>query len=109
MFIIQTSSALLGTLYCLAKNPEKQEKLRQELLILLPEKDSVLCPEKLKNLPYLRAVMKEGLRKYSPAPANIRKTGQNLVLQGYQVPKDVSNLIKFNIMVVFTYYFFSVK
>ena len=61
----------------------------------MPEKDSVLCPEKLKNLPYLRAVMKEGLRLYSPASANLRKTGKNLVLQGYQVPKDVSNLINF--------------
>ncbi|CAO1429463.1 unnamed protein product [Diamesa hyperborea] len=85
-----TSAATIGTLYCLAKNPEKQDKLRQEILTLLPEKDSVLCPEKLKNLPYLRAVMKEGLRMYSPAPSNLRKTGQNIVLQGYQIPKDVN-------------------
>ena len=78
----------------MAKNPEKQELLRKEIKTLLPEKNSVLDPEKLKRMPYLRAVMKEGLRFYSPAPANIRRTGQNIVLQGYQVPKDVIHLFE---------------
>ncbi|XP_052899594.1 probable cytochrome P450 12a5, mitochondrial [Anopheles moucheti] len=82
-----TSSSTTGLLYCLAKNPEKQARLREELKAILPHKDSALSPESMRNLPYLRACIKEGLRLYQPTPANVRKVGQNIVLQGYRIPK----------------------
>lgn len=81
---------MTGILYCLAKNPDKQEELRKELVAVMPEKDSPLTPDNLKNLPYLRAVIKEGLRLYPATSGNARKTVNDVVLQGYQVPKGVS-------------------
>ena len=77
-------------MYCLAKNPDKQAKLREELISLLPEKNTPLTVEKMKNMPYLRACIKEGLRLYPAVTGSVRKTGQDIVLQGYQVPKGVS-------------------
>lgn len=85
-----TTSGLVATLYMLAKNPDKQEILRKEVLSILPEKSSKLTPQSLNNIPYLRAVIKEALRLNSPINGNIRSTGTDLVLKGYQVPKDVS-------------------
>ena len=82
-----TASATCGILYCLAKNQDKQEKLRQELREILPSKDDLLTPDKMRNMPYLRAVIKEGIRFYPPASANMRTAGADLVLSGYKVPK----------------------
>uniref|UniRef100_A0A2M3ZBT6 Putative cytochrome n=1 Tax=Anopheles braziliensis TaxID=58242 RepID=A0A2M3ZBT6_9DIPT len=82
-----TSSTTSGVLYCLAKNPEKQAKLREELRTIMPNKDSPLTTENMRNLPYLRACIKEGLRLYSPVAGNFRAAGRDIVLQGYRIPK----------------------
>jgi cytochrome P450 family 12 len=76
-------------LYGLAKNPDKQETLRREVLKILPEKSSKFTTQSLNSIPYLRAVIKEGLRVYPPVNGNLRAAGQNLVIKGYQVPADV--------------------
>ncbi|KFB35469.1 cytochrome P450 CYP12F2 [Anopheles sinensis] len=83
-----TSSGTVGILYCLARNPEKQAKLREELRTIMPKKDSPLTPENMRNMPYLRACIKEGLRLYQPIAGNMRATGRDIVLQGYRIPKD---------------------
>jgi cytochrome P450 family 12 len=82
-----TASAYLGILYCLAKNPEKQQILRDEIMRILPDKDDKLTVANMKNLPYLRAVIKEGLRKYAPTAGSLRKIDQDIVLAGHQIPK----------------------
>lgn len=84
-----TTITLTVLLYSLAKNPAKQEILRQEILQLLPNKDSQLTSSSLNNVPYLRACMKEALRLYAPTSGNTRAVPCDLVLSGYQVPKDV--------------------
>lgn len=81
------SSAFLGTLHCLAENPEKQKKLRDEILNILPNSLDPLTAEKMQKLPYLRAVIKEGLRLYPPTIGNIRRLSKDVVLSGYKVPK----------------------
>lgn len=86
-----TSSAMVSIIYCLAKNPEKQEILRKEILQILPEKDSKLTTTSFNNVPYMRAVVKESLRIHPVVNGNLRATGQDLVLQGYRIPKGVRN------------------
>lgn len=85
-----TTTSLVSTLYALAKNPEKQDILRKEVLSILPEKSSKLTQQSLNSIPYLRAVVKEALRLQQPINGNARCAGQDLVIQGYQIPKGVS-------------------
>ncbi|CAD7090139.1 unnamed protein product [Hermetia illucens] len=82
-----TSSAFTGALYLLAKNPDKQEILRNEIRAVLPEKDSSFTIEKMTRLPYLRACIKESQRIFPTLNGNVRGAGQNIVLDGYQIPK----------------------
>ena len=84
---MQTSVTLLAVLLCLAKNPEKQEKLRQEILKIMPTKDTILTENNTKHLPYLRAVIKETLRYYPNGTGPMRNAIQDLVLSGYKIPK----------------------
>jgi cytochrome P450 family 12 len=81
-------------MYCLAKNPDKQEKLRSELMKIMPHENTSLTEENMSNLPFLRAVMKETLRLYPPATINIRRiTDDGFVLRGYQIPKGTDILL----------------
>ncbi|XP_073816990.1 cytochrome P450 CYP12A2 [Musca autumnalis] len=82
-----TSSTFTGLLLCLAKNPEKQEKLREEVKRLLPQKDSEFNESVFKNMPYLRACIKESLRVYPLTVGNARKQANDVVISGYRVPK----------------------
>ncbi|XP_055838070.1 probable cytochrome P450 12b2, mitochondrial isoform X2 [Episyrphus balteatus] len=82
-----TSSVFLSTLYMIAKHPEKQNTLRREVMGILPDKNTPLTNENTKNMPYLRACIKEALRITPITPANFRLTGCDVVLSNYRVPK----------------------
>lgn len=58
---LQTAPALIYNLYCLAKNPEVQEELYQEIQQTLPESGD-FNQEILGKLPYLKACVKETFR-----------------------------------------------
>nr|XP_017014475.2 probable cytochrome P450 12b2, mitochondrial [Drosophila takahashii] len=88
-----TSSACLTVLYHLARNPSKQEKLRRELLCVLPNTKDSLTDGSTKNMPYLRACIKESLRITSITPGNFRITTKDLVLSGYRVPRGTGVLM----------------
>ncbi|XP_034661847.1 probable cytochrome P450 12a4, mitochondrial [Drosophila subobscura] len=81
-----TSSTFTAALLCLAKNPEKQAKLREEVMKVLPQKDSEFTEASMKNVPYLRACIKESQRVYPLVIGNVRVTAKDSVLSGYQVP-----------------------
>ncbi|XP_013107497.2 cytochrome P450 CYP12A2 [Stomoxys calcitrans] len=82
-----TTSTLTGIMLCLSKNPEKQAKLRQEIMQVLPHKNSDFDELAFNNLPYLRACIKESLRFYPLGFGNARISVTDMVLSGYQVPK----------------------
>lgn len=61
---------------------------------ILPDEDEPLTEEKMKNLPYLRAAMKESLRLFPPATFNMRRVQtDNFVLRGYQIPKGIDIIL----------------
>ncbi|XP_055902448.1 cytochrome P450 CYP12A2-like [Eupeodes corollae] len=95
-----TSTTMTGILLCLAKNPEKQEKLRQELRTILPEKDSLLTLDSMKNLPYLRACIKEGMRIYPISLGIMRTNEEEIILSGYQVEKNQDILLANNLLLM---------
>ncbi|KAK7488462.1 hypothetical protein BaRGS_00020247 [Batillaria attramentaria] len=80
-----TSNALLWCLYCLAKNPEVQERLRREVNdVLVPE--GTITSETLADLPYVKAVLKETFRMYPITYATSRILPADLELAGYNIP-----------------------
>ncbi|KAH8292309.1 hypothetical protein KR054_008261 [Drosophila jambulina] len=81
-----TSSTFTGLLLCLAKNPEKQEILREEVMKVLPQKDSEFTEASMKNVPYLRACIKESQRIYPLVVGNARGLSRDSVISGYRVP-----------------------
>ncbi|XP_020813694.1 probable cytochrome P450 12a5, mitochondrial [Drosophila serrata] len=81
-----TSSTFTALLLCLAKNPEKQEKLREEVMKVLPQKDSEFTEASMKNMPYLRACIKESQRIYPLVVGNARGLIRDSVISGYRVP-----------------------
>ncbi|KAF7283081.1 hypothetical protein GWI33_001487 [Rhynchophorus ferrugineus] len=92
-----TGKTMASALYFLAKNPEKQEKLRQELKTYLPNKESVVNQDMIRASPYLKAVIKETTRLAPIAIGNLRSTVKDLVLSGYQIPKD-TEVVSINIL-----------
>lgn len=58
---LQTSYTLMWSLYCLATNPEAQEKLRSEVQQTVGDSE-IVTPEHVGRMPYLRNVVKETQR-----------------------------------------------
>ena len=78
-------------LYFLAKNPEKQEKLRKEVLSVVGPKGNNVTLESLNELNYLKACIKESLRLRPAVMGNGRILGDDIVLSGYNVKKGVND------------------
>lgn len=76
-------------LYHLAINPDKQAKLTEEIFKMLPEVDSPFTEESFHNMPYFKASMKESMRLQPLIHANSRGAGQDIILNGYQIPKNL--------------------
>jgi cytochrome P450 len=60
--LLQTSYSTASALYYLAKNPDKQQKLFQEIHRYLPDKDQPVTSNILNELKYLKACIKETMR-----------------------------------------------
>ncbi|XP_046575723.1 1,25-dihydroxyvitamin D(3) 24-hydroxylase, mitochondrial-like [Haliotis rubra] len=81
-----TSNTVQFMLYEVAKNPDVQKKLREELERSVPPGE-IPTPVHLRNMPYLKAVIKETLRLY-PVGSYVGRINQHdIVILGYQVPK----------------------
>ncbi|KAF8659052.1 hypothetical protein AX16_001924 [Volvariella volvacea WC 439] len=74
-----SSAAISRILYLFAKNPETQERLRDEVTQMLHEKKE-LTYENLESLAYLDAVCRETLRLYPPLSAVGRRARKDMIL-----------------------------
>uniref|UniRef100_A0A0B7AB98 Cytochrome P450 n=1 Tax=Arion vulgaris TaxID=1028688 RepID=A0A0B7AB98_9EUPU len=81
-----TSTATTWCLYNLAKHPDVQEKLYQEIQQAKLENNGTISPEQLSKLPYVKAVVKETLRLYPIVYATSRNLTSDIEISGYNVP-----------------------
>ncbi|XP_069671910.1 probable cytochrome P450 301a1, mitochondrial [Periplaneta americana] len=85
-----TSYTAVVVMYMLSKNQDKQEKLFQEVQRVLPNKKEPITAEKLNEMKYLRACIKETMRISPITGGNQRNLSKDLVLGNYRVPKGTS-------------------
>jgi len=83
-----TATLLSWLLINLGQNPEKQEKLRQEILDVLGPEESISSKMQFnKELPYLSACIRESFRLNAGVVSAVGKVAtDDLVICGYHVP-----------------------
>ena len=80
-----TSNTMQWVLYMMAKNPDKQEILRQEILSVLGN-ETTATPTMLAQMPYLKAWVRETLRLYPVLSELFRVLPTDIILSGYSIP-----------------------
>ncbi|KAG8221872.1 hypothetical protein J437_LFUL003248 [Ladona fulva] len=82
-----TSYSVATALYFIAKNQVKQEILFEELKRNLPDKNDEITEERLENMKYLKACLKESARCSPILAGNLRTAVKDTVLCNYKIPK----------------------
>ena len=86
-----TSNTMQWVLYMMAKNPGKQDILRQEVLSVLGD-TTLATPTTLAQMPYLKAWVRETLRLYPVLCAIPRRPAEDIVLSGYLIPAGTTQV-----------------
>ena len=84
-----TTSATSFTLYCLAKYPEHQDKVREEVRNVLMGRECLEYDD-LKELKYTTWCIKEAMRLYPPVFYFFRRTTEEIELNNHLIPKDIT-------------------
>ncbi|XP_028395704.1 cytochrome P450 27C1-like [Dendronephthya gigantea] len=84
----------LWLLYLLSRNPDKQEKLYQELKLFDSEEEIPVN----KTPSYIKAALKESQRLHPVAPFLSRVLNQDIELHGYHIPAGVSIMFQNHLM-----------
>lgn len=79
-----TANAISWTLYLLGLNPDKEEKVFEELKNNIGNKK--ITPDDVNNLPYLKKVLTESMRIYPPAWIIARRPLVDINLKDYDIP-----------------------
>ncbi|XP_060684202.1 sterol 26-hydroxylase, mitochondrial-like [Hemiscyllium ocellatum] len=87
-----TANTLTWALYCLAKNPEVQERVFREIWSGCPG-EQVPTAQDFSKMPLLRAVIKETLRLYPVVPNMVRTLHRDIVLGGYHIPQKTTFIL----------------
>ncbi|NXR46275.1 CP24A protein, partial [Hippolais icterina] len=87
-----TANSLLWALYNLSRNPHVQQKLFQEIQRVLGAQKSPSA-ESLRDMPYLKACLKESMRLSPSVPFTTRTIDTEMVLGNYVLPKGTVLMI----------------
>ncbi|KAK2671580.1 Cytochrome P450, E-class, group I [Fusarium oxysporum f. sp. vasinfectum] len=80
-----TATFLAGVTYLLLKSPTALAKLQCEVRSSFASLDEIRG-DSLNQLPYLRAVIEEGLRLFPPVPLGLPRTCPGAMIDGWYVP-----------------------
>ncbi|KAL6905192.1 hypothetical protein ACP4OV_002793 [Aristida adscensionis] len=86
-----TSTGLQWIMAELVKNPAIQEKLYREIKATTGDDQDEVSEEDVHKMPYLKAVILEGLRKHPPGHFVLpHKAAEDMELGGYLIPKGTT-------------------
>lgn len=97
----EASALALGwTLYELSKDPERQQRLREEIRTNMPSpgSDTPIDPAKVDSMEYLEAVVKESLRFWGPVPRQTRVSPEKTVVCGQAIPARTPLVVSLYLM-----------
>ncbi|KAF3642174.1 putative cytochrome 83B1-like [Capsicum annuum] len=89
VFVAGTDTSAITVIWAmttLIKNPTVMKKVQEEIRKSIGNK-GIVNEDDVQNMSYLRAVIKETLRLYPPAPLLLpRESMEKFVLEGYEIP-----------------------
>ncbi|KAF8696272.1 hypothetical protein HU200_037175 [Digitaria exilis] len=86
-----TSTGLQWIMAELVKNPGIQEKLYNEIKATIDDDKEEVTEEDVHKIPYLKAVILEGLRKHPPAHFVLpHKAAEDMEIGGYTIPEGTT-------------------
>lgn len=93
--IFTVTNAFSFLLYHMARNPDVQEKLYKELAEVAP--DCNITPDRLKDLKYLKACVKESFRLTPTIPSITRILPESIEASGYHIPAGIPLFCNFTV------------
>ncbi|GFU13037.1 ecdysone 20-monooxygenase [Nephila pilipes] len=93
--IFTVANTFCFLVYHIARNPEVQEKLYEELRTTMP--DPEISADRLAKMPYLKACIKEAFRLTPTIPCINRILTKDAILSGYHIPAGTEVFCNFPI------------
>ncbi|KAI5458350.1 benzoate 4-monooxygenase cytochrome P450 [Mariannaea sp. PMI_226] len=81
-----TATALSGITYYLCHNKNVYDKVAEEVRSSFSRYEDITA-QATESLPYLKAVIEEGLRLYPPVPIGLPRVSPGEIVDGYFIPK----------------------
>ncbi|OQV21685.1 Sterol 26-hydroxylase, mitochondrial [Hypsibius exemplaris] len=82
------SNAMAWALYLISQDSQVQENIFNEVSAIVPGPDVVITTDMLKQMHYVKAVMKETLRLYPVVPFHTRYLEDDIAIKGYNIPAN---------------------
>ena len=101
----QTVPTLIGQIYCLAANQEKQQKLYEAIRQVAPDKDEPITNDMLNQSQYLKACIKEGFRFFPIGVEVSRMPQKDITIGGYHIPAGTHIDLNNNLLLRLPEYF----